>query len=200
MKLLFKIFILILLTQSVNAGPKLKSLILPGWGEASISETNRAGNFFLREAILWVSVIGGKSLHSWYKQDYEAFGTLHADVDFDGKDYIFAVNMGHYDSMEEYNHDMSRQRADYDDFYSESKGENWEWDSKANRLSFDKMRITSANSQKVANFAIAGLIVHRIISVIDVLYLERKSGKYNFSSEVVPKGTSGMELQLQLTF
>lgn len=198
-KILFKALLFILLTQTVFAGPKLKSLILPGWGEASISETNRAKNFFIREAILWVSVIGGNSLHNWYKQDYESFGELHADVDFTGKDYIFAVNMGHYDSMTLYNDDMERRRA-IEDLYSESNNEHWEWDTKANRLKFDKMRITSANSKKVANFAIAGLIVHRIVSVIDVLYLERKSGKYNFSSAFIPHGTSNVEIQLQLTF
>ena len=41
-----------------------------------------------------------------------------------------------------------------------------------NRKKFDNMRIMSGITDKYATFAIGGMIAHRIISMIDVLYLQ----------------------------
>ena len=89
---------------------KLQSLVLPGWGEQTLGESKRAQSFFIREAAFWLIYIGVKKTSDWYESDYTAFAELHADVDMEGKNYLFAVNLGHYDSFEEYNDTKERQR------------------------------------------------------------------------------------------
>ena len=84
--------------MSSTANGKLQSLILPGWGELKMGYDERARSFFIREAALWLICIGGKIASIWYESDYLAFAELHADVNMDGKNYIFAVNMGHYNN------------------------------------------------------------------------------------------------------
>ena len=166
----------------VNAKTKLQSLILPGWGEQTLGETKRAHSFFMREVALWVVYIGGKKVANWYENDYIAFAELHSDVDMGGKDYLFAVNLGHYDSFEQYNDTKERQRK-VEDKYGENKGLEWQWDHSSNRIKFDEMRIKSVNYGKYARFAIAGLILHRLVSFIDVIYLERTNLQVNLEPQ-----------------
>ena len=160
--------------MSSSAKSKLQSLLLPGMGELKMGHEQRARSFFIREAAIWLVCIGGTKVSNWYGSDYRAFAALHARIDMDGKDYIFAVNMGHYNSFTEYNETKARQRQ-VDDIYAEGKGNEWEWDNSKNRIHFDKLRIQSMTYDKYASFAIAGLVLHRIISLIDVIYLERRS-------------------------
>lgn len=112
-----------------------------------------------------------------------------------GKDYIFSVNMGQYDSMQEYNEVKSRQRQ-VDKKYTESADNEWEWDTTQNRIQFDRLRIKSITYEKYASFAIGGLLLHRIISLIDVIYLERKFPEINLTPQV---STSSGSLQFNLT-
>ncbi len=159
--------------MSSSAKSKLQSLILPGMGELNMGHEKRARSFFIREAAIWLVCIGGTKVSNWYETDYLAFAALHAGIDMDGKDYIFAVNMGHYNSFTEYNETKSRQRQVHD-IYPEGQGNEWQWDNKKNRVHFDKLRIQSVTYKKYASFAIGGLILHRLISLIDVIYLERR--------------------------
>ena len=96
---------------------KLQSLVLPGWGEQTLGESKRAQSFFIREATLWLLYLSGKKTENWYKRDYTAYAELHADVDMNQKTYLFAVNLGHYNSMKEYNDTRKRQRLP-DEIYS----------------------------------------------------------------------------------
>ena len=61
-----------------------------------------------------------------------------------------------------------------DKIYEEGIGNEWRWDTTENRLHFDKLRIRSVTYDKYAQFAIGGLILHRIVSLIDIVYLERQ--------------------------
>ena len=165
--------------KTPQAKNKLQSLILPGWGEYRMEYKDRARGFFIREVALWIVCIGGKNISNWYESDYLAFAELHAGVDMYDKDYLFAINMGHYDSFTEYNEDKARQRQK---MYSTEEGKEWQWDSdncpenqlSCNRISFDKMRIQSVTYDKYASFAIGALVLHRLISFIDIIYLERR--------------------------
>ena len=87
---------------------------------------------------------------------------------------MFYINMGHNDSYDEYNDTKERQR-NIKDKYDEDKGFEWNWDTSANRIIYDKIRIKSAIFDKYSKFAISGLILHRLISFIDIIYLERRN-------------------------
>ena len=74
-----------------SAWPKLHSLMLPGWGELDLGEVNRAEWFFIQEAALWLVYFGATKSSNWYESDYLAFAEIHAGVDMQGKNYLYAV-------------------------------------------------------------------------------------------------------------
>ncbi len=195
------ILILILSTTWLTSGDfaVVKSAILPGWGELSMDHPKRAKSFFLREGIIWLSYLGGKNIYSWYKSDYEAFARLHADVDLRNQPYQLAVDMGLFDNLYEYNSNKDRRREVYLK-YPEGEGYDWNWDSTTNRKKFNDMRITSATADKVASFAVGGLIAHRIISVFDILYLKKKSGNIRMNSSLIPMGRDNIYFVVSLNF
>ena len=180
----------------VNTKAKLQSLVLPGWGEQTLGEPNRAQSFFIREAALWLIYIGGKKTANWYESNYIAFAELHSDVDMEGKNYLFAVNLGHYSNFEQYNDTKERQRL-VEDKYVEHRGLEWQWDNSVNRIKFDEMRIKSITNDKYARFAIGGLILHRLVSFIDVIYLERTNLQVNLESQI-NQNLSSIKLNLSL--
>ena len=166
-----------------NANTKVQSIVLPGWGEQTFGESKRAKSFFIREAAFWLFYIGSKKNAHWYKSDYTAFAELHADVDMAGKNYLFAVNLGGYDSFEQYNDIKERQRQVVYK-YEKDKGLEWQWDNSDNRIKYDEMRIKSVSYDKYARFAVGGLILHRLVSFIDVIYLERTNLQVNIDSQL----------------
>ena len=182
--------------MSSSAKSKLQSLILPGMGELKMGHDKRARSFFIREAAIWFVYIGGTKASSWYESDYRAFAALHAGIDMDGKDYIFTVNMGHYNSFTEYNETKARQRQVHE-IYAEGKGNEWQWDDKKNRIHFDKLRIQSVTYEQYAHFAIGGLILHRLISLIDVIYLERRYPDFSLTSQL-SMNTGNLQFNIQL--
>ena len=197
--LLFVVSITCIFAQvSGNAKPKLQSLVFPGWGEHTIGESKRAQSFFMTEAALWLFYIGSKKSANWYESDYTAFSELHADVEMAGKNYLFSVNLGHYDSLEEYNNIKERQRLPADK-YANGEGFDWHWDDKSNRIKYDTMRIKSVSYNKYARFAIGGLILHRLISLIDVIYLDRKNQPFSIDTRLNGE-KNNIELQLSFFF
>ena len=182
--------------MQLDAKTKMQSLVLPGWGEQTLGESKRAQRFFIREAAFWLIYIGVKKTSDWYENDYEAFAELHADVDMEGKNYLFAVNLGHYDSFEQYNDTKERQRK-VEDKYREDKGLEWQWDNSVNRIKYDEMRIKSVTYDKYARFAVGGLILHRIVSFINVIYLERTNLKVNIAPPLY-QNMSTMKLNFSL--
>ena len=172
-----------------NAKTKLQSLLLPGWGQHSLGESKRATNYFIREAALWLIFVGSKKGADWYESDYTAFAELHANVDMTGKDYLFAVNMGHYDSLDDYNDTKERQRL-VNDKYEENKNFDWQWDNSTNRIKYDNMRIKSVTLDKYAKFSIGGLILHRMVSFFDMIYLERINSRISIEPQLYPDSNS----------
>ena len=174
--------------------PKLQSLVLPGWGELNLGEQKRARRFFIQEAALWIMYLGAKKSSSWYESDYLAFAELHAGVDMQGKNYLYAVNIGHYDDFDTYNQTKEHQRL-VKEKYASGQGFEWQWNSSDHRKTYDQMRINAVTYNKYARFAIGGLVLHRLISFIDVLYLERQNN-FNVQTSLTP----GQTLQVNLIY
>tara|TARA_X000001036_G_scaffold355556_1_gene337402 strand:+ start:678 stop:1307 length:630 start_codon:yes stop_codon:yes gene_type:complete len=208
-----KKIIFILLLSLILPNAKIKSLILPGWGELSIDKQSRAKYFLYAESILIISAYSFNKLSSSYRSDYTAYAIQHANVDITNRDYMFALDIGSNDNIEEFNNIKKRQRAllmELDpggnvvrDFghqvYPERAGYDWDWDSDTNRSTFNSMRINSINYEKYAGFAVAGMLLNRIVSLIDVMILENKE-ETKISSIIIPKGYDGMELQFYIKF
>ena len=206
-----------ILMSMLFSGSRVKSLLLPGWGELSLSEKNRGKNLLAADVILWLTVLNGKNLSKNYESDYRAFASEHAEVDWSKVDYLFAVDIGYYNSLNDYNDVKERQRSleietDFNGGLIRNMGHalypdndngdfHWDWQNNdSNRQSYKNMRVSSANWDKYANFAIAGLIVNRVISVIDVMYLENTGKSTPIQSQIITKGMDDLQLKLSFPF
>ncbi|NQU68516.1 MAG: hypothetical protein HQ510_11280 [Candidatus Marinimicrobia bacterium] len=175
-----------------------KSAILPGWGEYSLGQTQRAKGFFLRESLIWLTYLGGNQVHSWYKDDYFAYANQHAGVSLSDKSYQYSVDIGNYDDFYTFNSAKDRRR-EVQLKYPEGEGYEWDWDSDGNRKKYDDMRITSATAEKVVSFAVGAMVVHRLVSLFDILYLKRNPDM-QLSSALIPLGSEAVELRISLHF
>jgi len=177
-----------------------KSLLLPGLGEYSLNESNRSKNFFITEACLWLSFFGSYYGNQWYTDNYMSFGSYHANIDLDNISSnelsMLIVHMSQYDNMEVFNETMDRQRRN--DSYSDESIYGWDWDNDKNRKNFNDLRIRSANLKKMNNFTISALIINRLVSFFDVIYLSDK--KYKISSSINPVIGDGLILNCNINF
>ena len=208
-----KKIIFILLISCAIPGPKVKSLLLPGWGELSLENKARGKFFLYAEAMLVISAYSFNELSNSYKSDYTAYAMEHANVNISNQDYMFALDIGSSDNIQDFNSIKRRQRSllmdtDFNgniireyghEVYPEGAGYDWNWDSTTNRSRFNSMRINSINYEKYASFALAGMLLNRAISLIDVMFLERQENP-KITSIIIPKGYDGMELQLYIKF
>ena len=177
-----------------------KSLLLPGLGEYNLNENNRSKNFFITEACLWLSFFGSYYGNQWYTDNYMSFGNYHADINLDNipsnQLSMLIVHMSQYDNMEFFNETMDRQRRN--DSYSDESIYGWDWDNDNNRKKFNELRIKSANLKKINNFTISALIINRLVSFFDVIYLSDK--KYKISSSINPTIEDGLILNCNINF
>ncbi len=196
------------------SGTRTKSLLFPGWGELTLNKKSRGQKLLAADIILLLTVLNGKKLSKNYESDYRAFASEHAGVDWNHTDYLFAVDIGYYKKLDDYNSEKARQRSlemetapngdlirEYGhSIYPENGDFAWEWDTITNRQSYKDMRVSSTNWDKYANFALAGLIVNRVISVIDVMYLERTGKSTPIQSQIITKGIDDLQLKLSFPF
>ena len=205
MKNMYKKIIYVILAsimiQGLGAnGEVMRSLILPGWGELKMQENKKAKVFMGADLAIIATYLLGKSFNRWYIDRYTAYGTLHGDADMNGKNYTFIVNMSNYDSMEDYNHNMMiHHNANYFDDIYEDPSYYWQWDSTDNRINFNDMRQSSLIAEKFAEFAVAGLILNRIASAIDVLYLKNFKSGIDLNTSLTPQKNDGVSLNISFS-
>jgi hypothetical protein len=139
------------------------SVILPGAGEFYAGNFQESGRYSLAaEAALWITYAGFHLHGSWVRNDARAFGAQMAGVTFAGKDNEFEVNIGNYLTVAEYNEAKLRSR-EFDKLYTDPSYA-WAWTSEADRARFRDERIRSDRIFQAAKFAVAGLVVNRVIS------------------------------------
>ena len=190
-KLILILSFVLLFSGQVYGSQIWKSMILPGWGENSLGYKDKGRLFLLSEYVMWSSLIFADGQYSSYRGDYRAHGTHYANVDWNGKNDLFASHVGNHESLHLYNlHTL--QDFIWASSYTDENGADdrdpshqyyWNWeDNDKERLKYDRWRNKSENYDKAKGFIVAGIILNRIISVIDVLILERKN---ILTSEVV---------------
>jgi hypothetical protein len=150
----------------------LKSLLLPGWGEYEMGRPVRSRVFLLNEGFLWVSALTSFQTARRLETRYQAFAAEHAGVQPTSKDKQFWIDIGNYDSVEEFNAEHLRWR-DMEALYPRSTTWHWEWDSAPNRRKFERIRIRSDRWAQAGLFIVGGIVVNHLVSAIDALYLSR---------------------------
>ena len=134
-------------------------------------------------------------------------------MNLDKEDYMFALDIGSNDNIKDFNDIKERSRSlmmrldsngeiirEYNhEIYPEGIKYDWNWDSDSNRQNFNSMRIKSINYEKYIGFVFAGMIINRVVSLIDIMVLDKKTNT-SISSVVIPKGYDGLEFQLHIKF
>lgn len=156
----------------------LRSLTLPGWGQASAGHRTSAWVFGLTEAGIWVSFTSFKVQEQLRRESYEKTAQLFAGVDLNGRDDEFRRIVGSYLSSEEYNQlvvyrDAANQFYDNPEMYrayiaehSISGANAWSWTSVDELLRYRDQRKREQRAANRANTALALAIGNRILSAI----------------------------------
>ena len=182
----------------------LQSLVIPGWGQRYAGRGTTVGTInFLTDVTLWGVVIGYGAYGNWRKDTYIAFAATHAEVNTQGKDHQYYVDIGNYQNLDQFNEQQRRDR-DFDQLYL-SSGYWWEWDSTPNRLEFKRIRIQSDNALNNRYYVLGAVLLNHLISAIhasrQAYNVEHsKTQKFHSSSrlEIAPELGNGA-FQLRLT-
>ena len=211
MKKTYKIIFLFIYLTFGFSSSMLKSVIFPGWGELNeynvLSKDNnlenvkyikdRARYIMLQESSLWIGFYAFQNLATSYKNDYRILGESNAGVSWDGKNDLFAANVGNFNNLEEYNA-YKLLTGQYDDAYLED-GYDWDWqDNNDNRLKYDRTRNKSEKYDKIKTYLTAGLIINRVISTFDVLSIMKEHGR--IISFDIEEDYSNLKLNLNYHF
>ena len=196
-KIITFIFILILITpitgikaQTTEAGEHShyvwRSLMIPGWGEYSLNEQKRGNFFVFTESLLWIGMGGSFLGSNLEKNTYEAIAMEHGGISSGDKPRQFWIDIGNYDSREDFIAEHLRWR-DFDAIETYEDPEwDWNWVSKSDKKYFESKRVRSDRLLLMGKFFIGGIVLNHIISGIDALYLSRKNSENGIQFSIFP--------------
>ena len=170
--------------------PVIKSLIIPGWGQKSLGKPKRARLFNYIESGILLTLITSSTFSNIEKKNYIAFASKHAAISSSGKDHKYWVDIGNYNSIENYNDEHLRNR-EMDDLYPDDKKWSWDWDLESNRTIFENKRIRADQLELFATFSIGALVLNHVVSSIDALYLKKVSTNKSLSIKPYRNQISG---------
>lgn len=172
-----------LICQPVNEkaiDPIIKSFLVPGWGQSELGYKERSKMYNYIEIGILLSMFSSTKYSNEIKRNYIAYATEHAGVISDGKDREFWVDIGNYNTLNEYNSEHLRNR-DTGELYPQTVEWRWSWDNSENRKYFESKRIQSDKLKLFSTFTFGALFLNHFISSIDALYLKRLSASNNFT-------------------
>ena len=172
-----------LICQPVNEkaiDPIIKSFLVPGWGQRELGYKKRSKMYNYIEIGILLSMFSSTKYSNEIKRNYIAYATEHAGVISDGKDREFWVDIGNYNTLNEYNSEHLRNR-ETGELYPQTIEWRWSWDNSENRKYFESKRIQSDKLKLFSTFTFGALFLNHFISSIDALYLKRLSVSSNFT-------------------
>ncbi len=152
----------------------LYSLILPGIGELYAEDYSSGVYFTIADGVLWGTLIGMNVYGNWQEDRYKSFATLNAGIDPNGKDKDFFATISAYSSIDDYNNEKAFER-DFKSMLDKQKYY-WNWNSNENRRTYRSMWSSSEQTFNNMRFVVGGLILNRVISIINAV---RLTSKYN---------------------
>jgi hypothetical protein len=157
------------------------SLILPGLGEAYTGHFGYTKFFLSTETIGWGLVVTNILRADLKVDDYKNFASQHADINLNGKDDQFWIDLGRYNNIYEHNEDRRRQR-NIDAIYEENSVNNWSWDTEKDRLQYDEIRVTARKIERNNVIFFGAIVLNHIVSAVNSLRLARA---YNRNSNEI---------------
>ncbi|MCX6135637.1 MAG: hypothetical protein NTU47_17660 [Ignavibacteriales bacterium] len=141
------------------------SLLLPGLGDLYADNFRRGLYYFGADAALWMTYGGFRTYGSWLKQDALTLASQRSGANFDGKGDQFAVDVGNFDNVDDYNEAKLRNRQ-FDLIYDPNSNFAWQWSSADERLNYRHLRIRGDAVIRNSQFVVGALVINRIIAAI----------------------------------
>lgn len=157
------------------------SLLLPGWGQRYAGATTKSAVFLGLEVGLWMTYGGFTAYGNWRENDYETFAASHAEVNLEGKNHTYFIDVGNFADIYEHNAYRLQQR-NWNKYYQDVEFWYWNWDSKANMQQFDDLRIAADTADNRAKFVLGLIVTNHIISAIDAVWSVHKYEKNQLST------------------
>mgnify|MGYP001240776538 CR=1 FL=1 len=157
--------------SKISKSPILKSLVIPGLGELSLGQKKRAKLFGGLEIALWLLVAESIQSKEKFQSNMISYAAIHAGASLKGKDHQFALDVANYLSVEDFNQEQQRMRLSGRVYSTDDY--NWKWDSQDHQEQYWNYIRRRAKARKIGMFAIGGMIVNRIVSGINVSYLNK---------------------------
>lgn len=183
------------------------STVLPGMGELYAGNFETGKYSLIAEGVLWVAFGAFKIQSNTIETDARLFARQHSGADFGGKSDQYAVDVGNYQSVDEYNQEKLKNR-EYDRLYDKATY-SWNWDNGANRQTFRNLRIDSDKADQASGFVVGALVINRIISAISAgraaaRHNEALLNEQDWSLSMYPLGNtvlpSGFEFRISRRF
>ena len=161
-----------------RAGILLRSLTVPGWGQATLGRRHAAAAFVIADLSIWSSFTAFKVQQRLRTDSSIRTAMLDAGIDLSGRDDDIRRIVGLYASSDEYNQlVVYRDAANlyYDDPAAyrayiaahELKGSNtWAWDSEDSFNRYSGQRKQAQRAALRSNTALALAIINRLVSAI----------------------------------
>jgi hypothetical protein len=157
------------------------SLIVPGLGHLYADDFPSGRYYMGADVALWMTYGGLRTYGRWLKQDAQTFASQHAGANFDGKGDQFAVDLGNFANVYDYNDAKLRNRQ-FDLLYDPNSNFAWQWSSDDDRFRYKNQRIRGDAVIRNSQFAIGALVLNRIISAISAA---RAVSAYNRSVQAL---------------
>lgn len=150
----------------------LFSLILPGAGETYAAGIDAGKYPLIAEGALWLTYGSMQYYGTWLRDDARSFAVSHAWISSADMGDQFYVDVGNFSNTFDYNEKKLRDRSN-EKVYS-GAAYSWQWDTDANRQAFREQRVSSERMFNNSRFVIGGMLINRIISVINAMRLTRQ--------------------------
>ncbi len=181
--------------QSFPKSPMLKSFLIPGWGEHSYNSSTRGYLFNGIETILWVFAGVAYTSAISHENDLYYFAAEYGQIDDPQlKSDVFLDRVSKYDSMDEYNEQMLRNRQ-WDRIYSTENGEYWSWESTEKRVDFFDIKTQRYLWRQRLTYSFGAIALNHLVSTMDALYLKRRHTSLTAQPEF-SNGSTGIRLSL----
>jgi hypothetical protein len=143
----------------------LYSLLLPGMGELYVGNYGTGKYFTIIESALWLTMGG----YDWYatglRDDSRRFAIQHAQINLNGKDDQYFVDIGEFRNVYDYNVQILRNRTPQNVYNPATSY--WSWDSDASRNQFTDLRIASDERFNDMRFVAAAIAVNHLVSAVN---------------------------------
>ena len=183
----------------------LRSLTLPGWGQATLGHRTSAVFFGLTEAGIWGTFAAFRIQVAMREDAFVRTARLHAGIDVQGRDEEWRRIVGGYASSDEYNllvvardaanlylsdpaaPDYAGYRA-YLEEHNLKGADTWNWSSPEVQRTYRDLRKNAQRAGQRANTVLAVAVVNRIASALHAARVagHPARGAHAWQFEVVP--------------